>query len=976
MSGINKTKQVAAAAAAFLLGAAEAHAQAAPDAARSGELTEVVVTGTRLRNPDVTSISPVSSVSGQELALRGATRVEDLLNTLPQVYADQGANNRGGTVGASGTATINLRNLGNQRTLVLIDGKRLMQGDPARASAQAADLNNIPAPLVQRIEVVTGGASAVYGSDAIAGVVNFIMKRNFDGIEVNSDFGLANHTQGNSIRGVAAAAGQPYPSGTTWDGPQGAGSVTFGRNFADGRGNITGFVGYRQNAGIATADRDYSICNLSATAAGYGCSLSSTTYPGQFQLTNPATGAVRATLALNPATGNTFRTYAPATDGFNNGNTYDLQAPDKRINGALFGRYELAKSAELYGEFMYMHDRADIRISPTGVFTVPEQIPCSDPFLSAQQRDQMCNSVGLTSAQNATVNVSYRNALGGPRHDYTTHDSYRGVLGVRGDLGGSWHYDVFGQYGYTDYNSRLTNEISLARFGKALNVVSNGAGQPVCRSALDGTDPACVPFNIWQIGATSSAALNYVSSTVRRTGYLEEAIGGGSITGDLIKLSPFSDQRVSVAAGAEYRHEKISFTPDVSYQTRDTAGNSGGEFPISGSFDVKEVFGELRVPLVTDRPFVDSLSVEAGGRYSDYSTAGTTTSYKLGGEWSPVRGIRFRSGYQRAVRAPNLTELFGPQRTVTAALTDPCEGARPTASLAACQRSGVTAIQYGSIAPAAGQQFGALVGGNPNLAPETSGTKTFGVQLTPTTVPGLTISLDYFDIDVQKLITTVPAGIELSQCVNASTFCNLILRNPATGSLVTGGYVVTTYVNAGYLKTKGIDVAASYGFDLGSAGAIALNFSGTHLSKYEVQILTGTPSYRCDGYFGVTCGVPLPTWRHRLTATWTPQDTSLSFGVTWRFIGSTSNDKSNSAQFLTAAYQPYDLKLAERHYFDLSATAAINEQINVRLSINNLLDKDPPLSASTGGQVSNGAFYGGMYDAVGRYISAGVTVRF
>ncbi|GIL39262.1 TonB-dependent receptor domain-containing protein [Roseiterribacter gracilis] len=969
MSGIT-TKQ-AAALAALLLATTQAQAQTAPP-----DVTEVVVTGSRIRNPDATSISPVSAVSGAELQARGAARVEDLLNTLPQVYADQGAGNRGGTVGASGTATINLRNLGNQRTLVLIDGRRLMQGDPARASAQAADLNNIPAALVQRIEVVTGGASAVYGSDAIAGVVNFIMKRNFEGIEVNADAGFASHTQGNNIRSVAGAAGQPYPSGTTFDGPQGAGSVTFGKNFADGRGNITGYVGYRQIEGIGTSERDFPTCNLAANATGYGCSLSSTTFPGQFQLTNPTTGAVRATLALNPATGNTFRTYTAALDGFNNGNTYDLQAPDKRINGALFGKYELAKSAELYGEFMYMHDRADIRISPTGVFTVPEQISCSNPFLSASQRDQICGSVGLTPAQNATVNVSYRNALGGSRHDYTTHDSYRAVGGVRGDLGGSWKYDVYGQYGFTDYSSRLTNEISLAKFAKGLNVVSNAAGQPVCAAALNGTDPSCVPFNIWQIGGTSAAALNYVTNTVRRTGYLEEAIGSGSVTGDLIKLSPLSEQKISVAAGAEYRHEKISFTPDIYYQTRDTAGNSGGEFPIAGSFDVKEVFGEARIPLITDRPFFNSLSAEVGGRYSDYSTAGTTESFKLGAEWSPVQGIRVRSGLQRAVRAPNLTELFGPQRTVTAALTDPCEGARPTASFAACQRSGVTAVQYGLIAPAAGQQSGALIGGNPNLSPETSRTKTFGVQFNPPQIPGLTLSLDYFDIDVQKLITTVPAGIELTQCINANTFCNLIQRNPATGSLVTGGFVTTTYVNAGYLKTKGIDVAATYAMDLGSYGAVALNFAGTHLSKYEVQILSGTPSYRCDGLFGVTCGIPLPTWRHRLTTTWTPADGPYSVSATWRFIGSTSNDKSSSAQFLTATYQPYDLKMAQRHYFDLSASAALNDNLTLRLAINNLLDKDPPLSASTGGQVANGAFYGGMYDSIGRYMSLGATYKF
>ena len=951
----------------------------AQDASPSAEVEAVVVTGSRIRSPDATSVSPISTISGKQITQRGVVRVEDLINTLPQAFADQGSGNRGGTVGASGTATINLRNLGNQRTLVLIDGKRLMQGDPARSAAQAADINNIPAALIQQIDVVTGGASAVYGSDALAGVVNFMLKRDFEGVQLDVQGGLYMHNNHSAIVSAATAAGQTPAVGRELDGGQQSYSITAGKNFADGRGNITGFFSYKDIAGVGTKDRDFSTCNLSAAASGYACSLSSATYPVQFQLTNPTTGATRGSYALDSTTGNTLRTYR-TSDGFNNGNTYDLQSPDKRYNADLFGHYEISSKADVYGEFMYMHDEADIKLSPTAVFTVSESINCNNPLMSAQERNLICTSVGLTNAQNANVIVSQRNALGGSRHDYTDHTSYRGVAGLRGDLNSNWHYDVYAQYGRTDYTSRLTGDYSLAKFAKALRAVTNGSGQVVCESVANGTDPSCVPINLFQTDAITSSALNYVQNVVYRKGYTEEAILSGALTGSLPLTSPLASYPIGVAIGAEYRKEKIGFQPDSYYSSRDVAGNSGGEFPIAGSFDVKEVYSEIRVPLVENKPFFKSLSVEGGVRYSDYSTAGDTWAYKAGGEWSPISDIRLRGSFQRAVRAPNLVELFGPQRVVTAAITDPCEGATPKATAAQCALSGVTAAQYGSIAPAAGQQSGAMVGGNPNLDPETSNTKSFGVQLLPRFVQGLSLSVDYFDIDVKKLITTVPASIELNQCLNAGIACDLIKRNAATGSLVTSGYVVTTSVNAGYLKTSGLDFAASYSHALPELfgqdmGRIGLNFAGTKTNKYEVQILPGLAPYRCDGRFGVTCGQPIPEWRHRLVADWTSRG-GVNLSTTWRYIGGTTNDKSSSSIYLAGTYQPYDLKMPSVSYIDFAASMDVAEKVTVRVGVNNAFDKDPPLTASTGGQTSNGAFFSGMYDSLGRYMFVGATARF
>ncbi len=953
-----------------------AWAQTAPATAAAERTQSVVVTGSRIRSLDATSISPVTSLGAVEFEQRGVLRVEDLLNTLPQAFADQnGGGNRGGTVGASGTATVNLRNLGNQRTLVLIDGRRLMQGDPARSTAQAPDINNIPPSLIERVDIVTGGASAVYGSDALAGVVNFIMKRNFQGLRVDLQGSSFQHDNDNAIGAVGAAAGQPVPSGSTWGGEQLAASVTFGHNFEGGRGNVTGFLGYRQLAGLGTSERDFMTCNLSATATGYACALSSTTYPGQFQLTNPTTGVVRSTLALDPTTGNSFRTYR-ASDGFNNGNTYDLQAPTKRANAYAFGNYRFSDSAEVYGELSAMRNEADIRLSPTGVFTVPQRIPCANPFLSALQLSQLCTSVGLTAAQDATVIVSYRNALAGSRIDTTTHETVRAVAGLRGELSANWRYDTYLQLGRTSYDSSLNNEISLARFARALTVVPDSAGRPVCRSVVNGTDPSCVPFNIWQIGAVSPQALGYVGSTVTRTGSLRQAIASASVTGDLGFKSPWAVQPAAVAAGAEFRKEEISFAPDSNYTTRDTAGNSGGEFPINGSFDVKEAYAEVRLPIAENRPWARSLALEAGYRRSSYSTAGSTDAFKLAAEWAPDRQFRVRGGLQRAVRAPYLSELFGPQRVVTAAISDPCEGANPRATLADCLRTGVTAAQYRNIAPAAGQQSGALVGGNPQLTPETSNTVTAGLQFTPAGLPGWNFSVDYFDIQVDELIANVPANITLNQCITGGEFCNLISRNPSTGSLVTGGFVVTTSINSGYLNTKGFDLAVNGSVPLGGLGQLRVGLSSTWLSSFEVQILPGTEAYRCDGYFGVNCGIPLPKWRHRATLGWTTPG-GLGLVATWRHIGSTANDRRSNAAFLRGAFQPYDGVLPNRNYLDIAGTWEVDKRLTLRAGVNNVTDKDPPLTASTGGSsVASGPVYTGMYDVMGRQVFAGASLKF
>ena len=949
------------------------------------KVEEVVVTGSRLRLPNATSLSPINTVGASDLAQRGISRVEDIINVLPQAYADQGGGNRGASIGASGTATINLRNLGNQRTLVLINGRRLMQGDPDRVAAQAPDINNIPATLIERVDLVTGGASAVYGSDALAGVVNFVLKHDFQGIQLDAQVGEFWHDNNNPIANVATKIGQPAPSGNTTDGLQTNYSLTAGQDFADGRGNVTLFGGYRKIDGVGTSRRDYTSCNLVATAAtGYTCSLSSSTNPAQFQLNNPVTGASRGLYTLDATTGNSFRTYVSA-DGFNNGNTYDIQAPDERFNIDAFGHYKVIERVDLYSEFMYMHDKADIRLSPTATFGNAFQVNCDNPLLSAQERSLICSSVGLAPTANATVNIAQRNVQGGPRHDFAQHSAYRAVAGARGDLYAGWKYDVYAQFGQTDYTDLLLNDYSLLNVAKALQVVTNASGQAVCKSVVSGTDPRCVPFNPFKIGGITSDQLNYVQNPARETGYTREFVVSGSVSGDLPIGSPWADSKIASALGAEYREESLQLIPDANWQAGDVAGGSGAKLPASGKYSVSEVFGEFHAPILENRMFAKSLAAEAGVRYTDNSLSGGATTFKAGGEWAPVLDVRFRGSFQRAVRSPNLTELFAPQRYTGSKYTDPCEGTKPTATVAQCQLTGLSPSLYGNVPSSGGQLLGGLIGGNPNLKPETSDTVTFGGVLTPTFLPRVSIGIDYFNIRVIDLIGTVAPTLTMSQCVSSGNpyFCSLIKRGSSSGSFLSSSaaYVIQTNINTGSLRTSGLDFSMTTRQDLPSMlgadlGSLGVNFSGTKTNKFQTQPLPGQGFYDCAGYFGVTCGGPTPTWRHRLALDW---DLPLSVRVSgaWRYVGSVKNDKSSTSPYLTASYQAYDGQLKSTQYFDLSASVDVLKNITLRAGVNNIFDVDPPVTASVGSaQSANGTFYSGMYDSLGRYMFIGATARF
>jgi iron complex outermembrane receptor protein len=956
--------------------AAEANVAANKDAATS--VGELIVTGSRIPQPNLTSVSPVTAVGSTEIKLTGTTKVEDLINNLPQAIAAQGSTLSNGSVGV---ASVNLRNLGANRTLVLVDGKRIGGGDPR---VSYPDLNSIPSALVDRIEIDTGGASAVYGSDAIAGVVNFIMKRNFEGVRLDINHSFYSHNNGDPVAQAATTArGFPTPNGSVNDGRTWDATGVLGVNAPDGKGNVTAYVSYRHTAAILQASRDFSACSLGASAAGFKCGGSGTAANGQFLIFNQDFSNQVGDLTLDTTGGgNTLRNYNSTTDVFNYAPYNYYQRPDERYTAGAFAHYEISKMFDAYSDFMFMDDHTVAQIAPSGAFGVTVALACNNPLLSAQEVTTICTNNGYAPTDRANVVVLKRNVEGGGRRDDLRHTAYRFTVGLRGDLNDNWRYDVYGQFNRTIYSEEYLNDFSITRLTKALDVVNNG-GVARCASFVDGSDPACVPYNLWSKGGVTAAALKYLQTPGFQAGSVTEQIVSANITGNLggygVK-SPWSTDGVGIAVGAEYRREASELRVDSEFDSGDLAGQGGPTHGTAGAYDVKELFGEIRVPLAQDAPFAKDLSLEAGFRYSDYSTSGGVNTYKVGGDWAITDWVRLRAGYNRAVRAPNIVELFTPSGLSLDLNNDNCTGATPVFTAVQCARTGVSAGQYGTLLANPAAQYNGITGGNTALKPETADTYTVGGVLTPKDfLGGFSLSIDYYKINIRDVITGLGGQSILDNCAltGDATLCALVHRAPGTGSLWIGpnGFVVDTNLNVGTVSTSGVDFEANYRHSFESMGGLTFNFVGSNTITYHVQ----NPIFRADcvGKYGQTCqgtGTPQtgpsPSWRHKLRVTWaTPWD-NIGLSAQWRYISSITSDSATAPVI--------DARLPAFNYFDLSGSIRLRDRYNFRVGINNIFDKDPPKIGS--GQLpsvfGNGNTLPQYYDALGRYVFIGMTADF
>src|SRR3569833_2675893 len=704
------------------------------------QVKEVVITGARIPQPGLTSTSPLSVINDQEVKLQGTSNTESLVNNLPQVFASQGMDVSNGS---SGTATITLRGLGVTRTLVLVDGKRMMPGDTL---VLAPDLNQVPSALIDRVELITGGASAVYGSDAIAGVVNFIMKKDFEGLRVDTQYGFAQHNNDDSFsQSINKAHNFPVPSGNVTDGATWSFTAVMGASSPDGKGNVTAYAGYRNTQAITEDKRDYSACSVSTVGtAAHICQGSSPSFPGRF---TSIVLASQPSKTIADASGN-LTPYSGAANSFNFAPYNFFQRPDERYTAGAFAHYQVKPWMDVYSSFMFMDDHTVAQIAPSGIFYgTTVNVNCDNPLLSAAEVAQFCTAQGRAGTQDTQLFIGRRNVEGGPRQDDLRHDSYRLVLGAKGDFADAWTYDIYGQYGTTVYSENYLHDLSIVKIGRALEVV-NVAGVPACKSVVDGSDPNCVPYNVFHANGVTPAAVAYLDTPGFKEGSTTEQIVNASISGDLGKYgmkSPWAKDGVGIALGVEYRRESLDYRTDAEFQSGDLAGQGGPTPSTHGSFDVKEIFGEIRVPVIQDAPMAKELSLEGGYRTSDYSSSGHINSYKVSGDWQVIDDVRFRGSFQRAVRAPNINDLFTPQAVGLFGGQDPCAGAAPTASLAACQNMGVTAAQYHNIIQCPAAQCNGLFGGNPNLKPEESDTRSYGVVFTPTFIKGFSATVDYFD---------------------------------------------------------------------------------------------------------------------------------------------------------------------------------------------------------------------------------------
>jgi outer membrane receptor protein involved in Fe transport len=979
------------------LSATQASAQTAPAPAGSGtEVSEIVVTGSRIPAPNLTSASPITVVGQQDVKLQGVSRTEDLLNSLPQVTSGQAS---GVSNGATGTATVNLRGIGSSRTLVLIDGRRVMPGDPA---LPVTDLNFIPSPLIERVDVLSGGASAVYGSDAIAGVVNFIMMKNFEGVRLDAQVGEYQHNNDDSfIQGLNRAKGFSPPNGSVWDGRQTQIYAIAGVNSSDGKGNATVYAGYRSVQAVLQATRDYSFCALQERAppTNIRCNGSGTTAMAHFFSNDLAAQSLPYEFTVDSAgPGNTLKSGA---DVFNFAPFNYYQRPDEQWSAGAFAHYEVNPHLDAYTQVMFMDDHTVAQIAPSGIFGQTFNIACNNPLLSADEVSKLCTAAGLGPTDTASLAVLRRGVEAGNRQADLRHTDYRLVIGAKGDINDDWSYDVYGQIGRAVFAQEYLNDWSLRRTANALNVTTAADGSIVCADP-EAIKEGCVPLNIFKVGGITPEATKYVSTPGFQQGSTTEMVVDASVTGRLGFLkSPWATDPVGVAGGAEYRRENLDLRTDAEFESGDLAGQGGPTHSVSGTYDVYELFGEARIPLAQDMPYAKDLSLDVGYRFSDYSSVGTTDTYKVEGDWKPIDDIRFRASYERAVRAPNVVELFTPQGIVLGLSGDPCAGPSPTATQAECANTGLTAQQYGHIPANPAQQYNSLNGGNPNLAPEKADTYTAGVVLTPSMVPGFTFSADYFNIKVNDFIQFLDPNLTLASCLQANNLCSLVHRNPLNGSLWLGtpsqlsteGYVSATNVNIGFLQTKGWDFQATYRtdldrFGLSNAGGLNFNFVGT----YTQNLITdpGIPTtdangktvtqFDCAGLYGTsTCATPTPKWRHRLRVGWTTPWTGLDLSLTWRYVGSVKDAHTSSNPFLSGPTFSFDRELDAVNYFDLAAQYRLKDRYTFRVGVNNIADTEPRLVGSVAGgnaSVFNGNTYPGVYDALGRFVFVGLTANF
>lgn len=921
----------------------------------------IEVTGSRIKRTDVETASPVLTLTREEITSSGYQNVEEILNNLPAVVAGQ---TQFISNGATGTATVDLRGLGTARTLVLVNGRRL---PPGGVGTEAPDINAIPAALVERVEVLTGGGSSVYGSDAVAGVVNFILRKDFEGLEVNLGATGFQHDNSNSyLPPLMDARGFPYPTGDSGIDGQGQNiSVIVGGTFE--KGHATAYATWRKQDELRQNARDYSSCALDSDRAVPRCGGSATAANPNFYFYDSTGGNGTARMMLGPD--NLFTTVGAANNVYNFAPPNFFLRPNERFNIGADASYEVSENFRPFIEVGYMSDKSNAQIAESGVFFETFEYTLDNPLFSAAQVAQLQGIFGYSTAadpatQSVFAVIAKRNVEGGPRQSLTDYNSSRIVIGADGDISDTWTYEA--SYVHSAVSSSLAykNDFYVPNVGAATGAVGAApwTGLPYPIFTYNGISP--------EAAAGLAAVGQQVSSTRLDT-------LNAFVTGDLPFGIPGADAPIAAVFGVEHRETDYESLSDYIFEYGLLSGQGGPSPSVKGGYKVDELFGEFQIPLLADLPMIKSLDLEIGVRSTDYSTSGRVDTYKGGLSWDVIDELKVRTAFNRAIRAPRVTELFLPEGAALWGGTDPCAGATPSATAAQCANSGVTAAQYGTIAASPAGQYNQIQGGNAELEPETSDSITFGIVAEP--FDRFSFTVDYYNIEIEDVIGAVGAQLLLNTCVQAGVFCDNINRH-TNGSLWNNdnGYIYNPIVNQGTATWEGVDLSVNYSMELG-AGKLNLGFVGTQQLEQSILPSSALPTseYDCVGTVNPSCG-SVPEWRHTFSATYAIGDWSAS--LRWRYYGEVDYKNPNVAGPGAGAPLTSDRLVAASggieayDWYDLVGSWQASEHVGVMVGINNILDEEPPLMGQ--GLSSNGNTLAGQYDTLGRYLFANVTITY
>lgn len=906
---------------------------------------EVIVTGSRIKRRDFNSPSPITTIDREAIAASSEATLESLLNDMPQVVPnfDRTSNNPG-----NGKAQVNLRGLGPGRTLVMLNARRFAPS----GVGNAVDINNIPQALIERVEIITGGASTVYGSDALAGVINFITRDDFEGINIEGSYGI-------SEQGDAAATDI---------------NIAWGTNFAGGRGNLTLFGGYYDREELFASERDLSSIAWqedwetgALNQGGSGATPATGIYFPEYDLGGPTPW-----VTFDPD--GTPRNFVDPDDLYNFAPVNYLQVPMERYSAGLFATFELDSGFELYLESLFADNAVASELAPVpafGFFTFTSNNPSFSPEAQAMFADGYEVAPGLAAAF-----FGKRMLEVGPRQIEVENDYWRTAAGIRGTLTGSWDIDAWVTYTKSEEDEFLRNDVSFSRFTQALLM------DPATGQCLDPTG-GCVPVDPFGAGRMSQAAADFIRVPAA-VNYTErtQKLAAVVVTGTLLDAWAGT---LDIAAGLEWRSDDAFFEADPLLFTGDTLGYRG-DAPVNGEESVTEVYVEGILPLYHQAGGVGHIDLEFGGRYSRYDLAGGIWTWKLGATWQINDALRLRTMVQRSVRAPNNLELFQEQFTESFPFVfdpddDPCSASQDPIGNgieSKCIAQGLPADQVGVFEATPALPVDLIRGGNPDLAPEQADTFTAGLVISPLSLPSWEFAVDYFDLEMTDEIGDVnPYDICFDVSNTNDVFCDNIQRGP-TGDFASSLEIIQ---NRGLFRTSGVDTQIRFAGDmpswLGGDRGLQLNFTlvWTHLLELESQENPVSSVLDCSGYFGTPCRFPFPMApEDRVAASFAISADRLRVALNTQWISGTDN--WGKVDHLYFGGDPAVLAIPDigsRFYTDLNISYEFSDGISAALGVTNLLDTTAPQMADGG---SSNNTEPGIYDLFGRSYRVSFAYRF